>query len=54
MIKYREATRSLILLLNSTKRFECMDLDNESFIGFVCSKTGLNRKEYMELMELEE
>lgn len=45
------AIQKLILMINNeVKRFECMDIDNENFIDFICSKTGFSREEYISIM----
>lgn len=50
-----EIVKRLILALNDhVKSFDCMDIDNDTFIDFICKKTGLSRERYMELMDLEE
>lgn len=48
-----DVIKKLILMVNSEiKRFECMDIDNENFIAFICTKTGLTREEYVTIMGL--
>ena len=45
--------KDLILIINSeVNRFECMDIDNENFINYICKKTGLSRDDYIFIMGL--
>lgn len=47
-----KAIRQLILALNNTKGYECMDIDNEEFVEYICQKTDLCREKYFEIMQI--
>lgn len=47
--------KNLIFIINNhVKTFDCMDIDNKSFIDCICKNTGLSHEDYMKIMELEE
>ena len=45
------AIKNLIVALNSTKQFECMDLDNDDFISYICKVAELTPHTYKEIMK---
>lgn len=45
-----EIIHNLIITINNT--FDCMDIDNDEFITFICHKTGLCRDEYNKIMKI--
>lgn len=48
----REIVKNLILMINNTKKFDSMDIDNESFINYICDMTGMQKDYYMGVMGL--
>ena len=49
-VKLKTVIYNLILMLND--QFENWDIDNESFIEYVCDETGLNVNDYKKIMEV--
>lgn len=44
------AFRELILEINNSKEFECMDIDNPGFIEHICKKTNMVEWQYRDIM----
>ena len=51
---WEKAVRELVLEINNSKQFDTCDIDNESFVAYICKKTGIQEYQYKDIMGIEE